>query len=213
MADTLVPALLREAGRTYADEAGIKLKDQPAPLFKLLVLANLLSTRINSSIAVAAARELFAAGGGTPAGMAKLSWQDRVDTLGRGGYVRYDESTSTRLGRMAQQVIEDYRGDLRRLAEQAGGDAGRLGELLRRFPGIGPTGADIFCREVQAVWPWVGPYLDKVTIDGARRVGLPTKSGQLAGRVKDADLGRFAAALTRVARDKKLADKVTAAAG
>ncbi|HEX6472019.1 MAG TPA: endonuclease [Streptosporangiaceae bacterium] len=212
MADALVPTLLREAGTTYAEEAGIRLKDQPAPLFRLLVLANLLSARINSSIAVAAARELFAAGGGTAAGMAKLSWQDRVDALGRGGYVRYDESTSTRLGRMAQQVIDDYGGDLRKLAKEADGDAGRLREALRRFPGIGPTGADIFCREAQAVWPWLGPYLDKVTIDGARRVGLPTTTGRLARTVDRGDLDRLAAALTRVARDKKLADKVTAAA-
>ncbi|HEU5160499.1 MAG TPA: endonuclease [Streptosporangiaceae bacterium] len=212
MADALVPALLREAGQTYAEEAGIKLKDQPAPLFRLLVLANLLSTRINASIAVAAARELFAAGGGTAAGMTGLSWQDRVDALGRGHYVRYDESTSTRLGRMAQQVIDDYGGDLRKLAKQADGDAGRLRELLRRFPGVGPTGADIFCREVQGVWPWLAPYLDKVTIDGARRVGLPVSAKRLADRVERRELGRFAAALTRVARDKKLADKVTAAA-
>jgi hypothetical protein len=212
MANALVPTLLREAGETYADEAGIKLKDQPAPLFRLLVLANLLSARINASIAVAAARELFVAGGGTAAGMARLSWQDRVDALGRGHYVRYDESTSTRLGRLAQQVMDDYGGDLRKLAKAAGGDADRLRELLRRFPGVGPTGSDIFCREVQAVWPWLVPYLDKVTIDGARRVGLPTSADKLAGTVRRGDVDRLAAALTRVARDKKLADKITAAA-
>src|SRR5918999_1443479 len=111
MSDTLVRTLLREAGQTYAEEAGIKLKDQPASLFQLLVLANLLSARINASIAVAAARELFAAGGRTPAGMGKLSWQDRADALGRDRYVRYDQSTSTRLGTVAQRVTDDYGGD------------------------------------------------------------------------------------------------------
>lgn len=211
MADKVISALLREAGQTYADEAGIRLKDQPAPLFQLLVLANLLSTRISASIAVAAARELFAAGGRTPAGMARLSWQDRVDALGRGSYVRYDESTSTRLGEMAAQVTDNYGGDLRRLAKEADGDTGRLRELLRQFPGIGPTGTDIFCREVQGVWPWVAPYLDTVTTNGAKRLGLPASPDKLAERAKGADLARFAAALTRVSRDKKLADKVTAA--
>src|SRR5918999_147896 len=141
--DTLIRTLLREAGQTYAEEAGVKLKDRPAPL----VLANLLSARINASVAVAAARELFAARGGTPAGMAKLSWQDRVDALGRGSYVRYDESTSTRLGDVAHRVTEDYGGDLRKLAAQAGEDVARLRELLQEFPGIGPTGSAIFCRE------------------------------------------------------------------
>jgi hypothetical protein len=212
MSDALVSTLLREAGTTYAEEAGIKLKDQPAPLFRLLVLANLLSARIGAPIAVAAARELFAAGGGTAAGMAKLSWQERVDALGRGHYVRYDESTATRLGRMAQQVTDDYGGDLRKLAKAADGDPGRLRELLRGFPGLGPTGADIFCREAQTVWPWLAPYLDEKTIDGARRVGLPTSADKLAGTVGRGELDRLAAALTRVARDKKLADKITAAA-
>jgi hypothetical protein len=141
--------------------------------------------------------------------MTRLSWQDRVDALGRGHYVRYDESTATRLGEMAQQIIDDYGGDLRRLAERADGDADRLRELLRDFPGIGPTGADIFCREAQAVWPWLAPYLDKVAINGARRVGLPTSVDRLAGTVGRGELDRLAAALTRVARDKKLADKVT----
>jgi endonuclease III len=213
MPDTLIRTLLREAGQTYADEAGIKLADQPAPLFQLLVLANLLSARINAPIAVAAARELFAAGGTTPAGMAKLSWQDRVDALGRGSYVRYDESTSTRLGTMAQQVIDDYDGDLRKLAADARDDTGKLRELLQQFPGIGPTGAGIFCREAQSTWTWLAPHFDKVTFDGARRLGLPATAGKLADQVKDGDLARLAAALTRVARDKKLADKITSAAG
>jgi hypothetical protein len=209
MADSLVRTLLREAGQTYAEEAGIKLKDQPAPLFQLLVLANLLSARINASIAVAAARELFAAGGRTAAGMAKLSWQDRVDALGRGSYVRYDESTSTRLGTVAERVTDDYGGDLRKLAGQAGGDAGKLRELLQGFPGIGPTGSAIFCREAQGVWTWLAPYFDEVTVDGARQLGLPASADELAGLVTKNDLPRLAAALTRVARDKKLAGRVS----
>jgi endonuclease III len=212
--DTLIRTLLREAGQTYAEEAGVKLKDRPAPLFQLLVLANLLSARINASVAVAAARELFAARGGTPAGMAKLSWQDRVDALGRGSYVRHDESTSTRLGEVAQQVTDDYGGDLRKLAAQAGEDVARLRELLQEFPGIGPTGSAIFCREVQGVWTWVAPYFDDVTVKGARRLGLPASAGELVGLVKRKDdLPRLAAALTRAARDEKLAGKIKSASG
>ncbi|GGQ04962.1 hypothetical protein BKA00_003529 [Actinomadura coerulea] len=71
--DAVVKRLLRESGGTFAEEAGITLKDQPAALFKLLVLANLLSARISSDIALAAARELFDAGGGTARGMGRLT--------------------------------------------------------------------------------------------------------------------------------------------
>jgi len=206
--DVVVRKLLHEAGTTFAEEAGFPLKDQPATLFKLLVMANLLSTRISSEIAIAATGELFAAGGGTPRGMAKLTWQERVDALGRGHYVRYDESTAERLGDMAEQVQDRYRGDLRRLAIEAERDTQRVAKLLKEFPGIGPTGVDIFCREAQAIWPWLRPYFDALCQKGAERLGLPAEPDALADLVTDKDLARFAAALVRVARDKKLADSI-----
>lgn len=209
--DAVVKNLLRESGQTFAEEAGITLKDQPGPLFKLLVLANLLSARISSDIAVAAARELFEAGGGTARGMSRMSWQDRVDTLGRGHYVRYDESTASRLGDTAGLAQDKYNGDLRRLAIEAGRDTEKARELLQEFPGIGPTGADIFCREAQAIWPWLRPYIDDQVKRGAERLGLPADPGELAGKVPDKDLARFSAALVRVAHDKKLADHLKAA--
>ena len=158
--DTVVKKLLHESGETFAEEAGIPLKDQPGALFKLLVLANLLSARISSDIALSAARELFEAGGGTARGMSRLTWQERVDALGRGHYVRYDESTASRLGDMAEMVQEKYGGDLRRLAIEAERDPEKAAALLKEFPGIGPTGVDIFCREAQAIWPWLRPYVD-----------------------------------------------------
>ena len=33
-------------------------------------------------------------------------------------------------------------------------------EAVQAFTGIGPLGADIFCREVQAVWPSLRPFAD-----------------------------------------------------
>ena len=90
-----VRALLRTAGRTYAEQAGIRLTDKPAPLYRLLVLSVLLSTRISADIAVDAAAELRRSGMGTPARMRAAGWQQRVDALGRARYKRYDESTAT----------------------------------------------------------------------------------------------------------------------
>lgn len=196
--------LLDKAGRTYADEAGITLADKPAPLYQLLVLSTLLSTRIKADIAVAAARELRELAP-TPRKMLDASWQDRVDALGRAHYVRYDESTATALGEGATLLLDEYGGDLRKLR----GDD--LDEELRRFPRMGPVGAAIFCREAQAVWPELRPYLDKKTLDGAKRVGLPTDPDKLAGLVRDDDVARLAAALVRVSLDAKLAKSVRAA--
>jgi hypothetical protein len=113
--------LLDRYGRTYAAEAGITLRDKPAPLYQLLVLTTLLSVRIKADIAVAAARELFTAGWRTPAKMRGSTWQQRVDALGRAHHVRYDESTATSLGDGAQLLLDDWHGDLRRLHADAGG--------------------------------------------------------------------------------------------
>ena len=203
-----VRELLADCGTTYAEQAGIRLADQPAPLYRLLVLSVLLSTRIKAEIAVAAARELFAAGCGTPRGMRQASWQDRVDALGRGHYVRYDESTATALGEGAELIRERYRDDLRRLRRAAGGDQAELQRRLREFPRLGPTGAAIFCREAQAVWPELQPYLDRKALDGARKLDLPADPAKLAGAVPEADLARLAAALVRVALDRRLAQRL-----
>ena len=205
--------LLERYGQTYAQQAGIRLADQPAPLYQLLVLSTLLSARISADIAVSAARELFEAGYRTPRAMRKASWQDRVDALGRGHYRRYDERTATMLGDGAGLLLDRWRGDLRRLRDEANGTPERIESLLGQFPGIGPAGAGIFLREVQGVWPSVAPYLDKRVLDGAERLGLPTRPRSLAKLTSSADeLTSLAAALIRVSRDKKAAADVAKSA-
>lgn len=200
--------LLAEAGRTYAAQAGIKLADKPAPLYRLLVLSILLSTRIKADIAVAAARELASAGMGTPKGMVEASWQDRVDALGRAHYKRYDEQTATALGDGAHLLLDQYGGDLRKLRAKADRDPDRIRKLLTAFPRLGPTGANIFAREAQSVWPELRPALDGKALDGARLVGLPGSAPKLAALTTDDRLAELAAALVRVSLDKKLAEKV-----
>jgi endonuclease III len=206
-----VDVLLCRYGRSYANEAGIRLADQPAPLYQLLVLSTLLSARISAGIAVRAARELFGAGYRTPKSMLQASWQDRVDALGRGHYKRYDESTATRLGASAALAAERWGGDLRKLHEEGGDDKGRLVLLLTGFPGVGPAGASIFLREVQGVWPGVAPYLDRKVLDGARAVGLPGQAKALAGLVSDKKIAELAAALVRVSLSREAAEEVRAA--
>ena len=206
-----VRALLRVAGRTYAEEAGIRLADKPAPLYRLLVTSVLLSTRISADIAVAAAAELQRSGMGTPRRMRDAEWQQRVDALGRAHYKRYDESTATALGEGAELMREEYRDDLRRLRERAERDPRRIRELLIGFPRLGPVGAQIFCREAQAVWPELRPALDGKALDGARALNLPADPDVLAEQVRPAELATLAAALVRVALDKKLAEQVRAA--
>lgn len=194
----LARAVLERYGCTYAQEAGIRLTDRPAPLFQLLVLTQLLAARIGAPIAVAAASALKAQGWTTPERMRDGPRSALVSALGRSGYRRYDERTATLLPAMAGLVLDRYGGDLRRLAEAAGGQVDRAAGLLQEVTGIGPTGAAVFLREVQAVWPWVRPRLDARALAGAERVGLPGDADELAALVPGEALAPFAAGLVRV---------------
>ncbi|SFY37657.1 endonuclease [Streptomyces atratus] len=229
-----VEVLLARYGTTYAAEAGIRLRNTPQPLYQLLVLSDLLSARIRASAAVSAARALFDHGMRSPHRMAAASWQQRVDALGEGGYRRYDERTATQLGDGARLLLDEYGGDLRRLRAEADGDLDTLRAGLRRTPGIGPAGADIFVREVQAVWPETAPYVDGKALQGAERLGLPASPAELAelaelarpavsaepprpargaGRGERTDgrgIAVLAAALVRAALDKHIVDDVRA---
>ena len=208
--DTL-NVLLERHGTTYAAEAGIRLRDTPQPLYQLLVLSQLLSARIRASVAVAAARALFSHGMRTPRRMADATWQQRVDALGEGGYRRYDERTSTQLGDGALILLDVYGGDLRRLRHEADGDADAVRTGLRRVPGMGPTGSDIFVREVQTVWPEIAPCIDQKALQGAERLGLPGTPDGLMRLADDRDPALIAAALVRAALDKEIVDSVRSA--
>jgi endonuclease III len=197
--EDIARSVLDRYGTTFAEEAGIRLADEPAPLFQLLVLAQLLSARIGAGVATATATELFSAGWTTPRGMRDAGRSSVVAALGRGGYRRYDERTATQLRDMATLVLTRYGGDLRGLAAAAGNDVGAAAQLVQEVKGIGPTGAAVFLREVQAVWPWVRPHLDDRARAGARRIGLPDDD-RLAGLVAPDDLARFAAGLVRISR-------------
>jgi endonuclease III len=201
----MVQRLLKQAGTTYADEAGIRLKDQPMPLFQLLTLCMLASKPIDATIATQAARELFDAGLRTPQAVLKAERATMISAFGRAHYVRYDESSATRLADIAAAVRDEYGGDLRKLAT---GDVKVTSRLLKRFKGIGDTGADIFLREVQDVWTWVRPYFDKRALGGARQLGLPATPDEL-GALAPRNNARLAAAVVRVSLDDELRDAVS----
>lgn len=145
----------------------------------------------------------------------------RVDALGEGGYRRYDERTATQLGDGAELLLVEYGGDLRRLRKEADGDLDILRSGLRRTPGMGPAGTDIFIREVQAVWPETAPFLDGKALQGAEKLGLPASPAKLAQLAEQAEQAEqaddrgpavLAAALVRAALDKHVVDDVAARA-
>lgn len=209
-ASKLVSRLMRMAGRTYAQQSGIRLKDKPMPLFQLLVLAMLASKPISADVAAAAARELNRAGLRTPRAVLEGDRATAIAAFGRAGYARYDESSATRLVDLATRVRDEFGGDLRRLGERSGHDVSRAAADLQGFTGIGEVGADLFLREVQAVWPWVRPHFDRRARDAARDLGLPTSPDEL-GDLAAGKPAELAAALVRVSLDDQLRTELTTA--
>ena len=192
--------LLDRGGTTFASEAGIRLADEPAPLYRLLVLAVLLSSRVRTQLGTRACRELIDSGLGTPEKMRDADRQDVFDALDRAKFLSKDQTTDA-LQQGADLVADRWSGDLRRMRSEADGDVETLRGLLTETPRLGPVGSDIFLREVQQVWPEFRPHLDGKAVDGARAMGLPDDPRTLAGLVKPDDLARFSAALVRATLD------------
>jgi endonuclease III len=189
--------LLDRFGRTYAEEAGIKLRNEPAPLFQLLFASLLMAARIPAASAARAARALRQAHLTTPEKMASATWQERVAVISNNGYRRFDESVAALLGRTAERLLNRYGGDLRLLRDEAEEQCSEERGLLQQFSGIGEVGADIFLREVQAVWPEAYPYVDRRVRSGARRLGLSEDPKHLSKLVSREHFVPLADALVR----------------
>ncbi len=197
----LAATALEQHGLTFAEDlGGGEVKNTPASLFRLLCFAHLASTPIRHEIAMAATRALFQQGWTTPQKMANATWADRTRTLNAAGYARYDESTAERLGHNAQLLLDRYRGDLRRLRDEAKRDPDNERQRLKAFKGIGDVGVDIFFRDAQVVWAELYPFADRVALRSAASLGLPDDARALARLVDDDPraFARLVAALVRI---------------
>ena len=200
-AEDIARAVLSRHGTTFAEDAGIELADSPAPLFQLLVLAELLSARIGAGIAVAAAVELTRARLDDPARRCATPGGPRSSPPSAGPATAATTSAPPRnCGTWPSSSWTGTAAICGVWPRRRTATSGRADRLIQEVKGIGPTGAAVFLREVQGVWPWVRPYLDDRARAGARRVGLPDDGDRLAELVPPDDLARFAAALVRVAR-------------
>lgn len=209
---SVVDAVLERYGKTFAEEAGIRLGlGTPSPLYRLYCLALLHSAPIGGDLAMRATIALGDHRLRTPRAMLDAGWEARARILNRSGYARVDERTSTMLGDGARVILDRWHGDLRKLREEAGREPGRIRDLLKTLKGIGDVGSDIFFREVQGVWTEIAPFADRRALSAASRLDLGSDARALSRLVGPSDLPRLIAALVRVDRAKS-ADEVLAAA-
>jgi hypothetical protein len=194
----IIEVLLHRQGRLYSEALGLDLRPGSASvLFQWLCASLLLGGRIRATAAQQAADALLRQGWTTPEKMAASTWEERTRLLNRSGYARYDESTSRRLGDMAQMLLDRYRGDLGNLRSAAHWDPLEERRLIKEFDGIGDIRADIFLREVQVVWNELYPFADRRALHAAAALDLGEDVHALASLVAPADFARLVAALVR----------------
>jgi endonuclease III len=121
-------------------------------LFKWLLASFLFGKRIQQTVAAQAWRALVERHGlDAPGKICRRPWQELVNILGEGHYVRYDESTADRLLKLCHKLDEEYGGKLSRLRELSA-DRAEIERRLLEFEGIGPKTVQIFMREAAQVW-------------------------------------------------------------
>jgi len=155
---------------SYPEELGLDLS-RPEDRFKWLLASMLFAKRIPTSIAKRAYRVLESRGYTTPESIIQAGWSSLVEALDEAGYVRYDFSTATYLLEASQQLVE--MGGLEALHEAAESPRGLEARLVK-LKGMGPTGVNIFLRELREVWVKARPKPSRLAVEAAERLRLPS---------------------------------------
>ncbi|KPJ67877.1 MAG: hypothetical protein AMJ43_02695 [Coxiella sp. DG_40] len=195
--------LLKLFGKTYSEELGIDLKSKKSSeLFKWFIASILFGARISETIAKHTYQALEKYKLLSPQAIIKAGWKFLVThVMAEGGYVRYDEKTSTMLLDICEKLLNEYNGDLNRLHDMAS-NYDDLEQRLIAFKGIGPVTVNIFLRELRGIWKKANPPFCDFVMLAAKYLGVKdiNKYWQ-KHKVKGYKLVNFEAALLRVGKD------------
>jgi len=144
--------------KLYSEELGIGLKENnDKEFFKWFLASILFGARISETIAKNTYKTFE---------KYNLIELKRILNAGRnflinpimreGGYVRYDEKTSTQVLKNCETLFKEYRGSLIELHKEAK-NTQDLENRLIKFYGIGAITANIFLRELRPFWEKANP--------------------------------------------------------
>ncbi|HUW29806.1 MAG TPA: hypothetical protein VMV97_14485 [Sulfuriferula sp.] len=173
------PTLVAKVGGSYAAMLGIELTDlNPDEIYKWFLAAVLYGARIAESVATRTWREFEQSGILTPQRMIDSGWDGLVAILDRGGYVRYDYKTATKLLEINRTLLAGYGGNLNALHAAAADSADLERRIMALGKGIGEVTAHIFLRELRGKWSKANPPLATPALMAARALGyLPAAIG------------------------------------
>ncbi|MGD0290471.1 MAG: hypothetical protein ABSC63_12545 [Candidatus Binataceae bacterium] len=164
-------------GGKFSTALGIALASGESPeIFKWLLAAILFGARISGRIAVQTYNEFSRENLLTPNDLLRRGWNGLVEVLDRGGYVRYDFKTATKLLEVCRTLMERYHGDLNTLHSGAKGP-GDLEQRIRQLgKGVGEVSVGIFLREMRGTWRKAEPLPSDLVLSGAESLGLLGKN-------------------------------------
>jgi len=167
-----IAGLVDKLGRPYHELLGINLRrGKKGEIFKWFIASSLFGARISETIATKTYKQFEKDGLLSPERIIARGWSRLVESLDRGGYVRYDFSTADDLLALSDLLMRSYEGDLNRLHDQAK-DSADLEERLKEFRGVGDVTVNIFLRELRGVWKKADPLPGRHAILAARNLGL-----------------------------------------
>jgi len=175
-----IKALSREYPGRFSAELGIDLSaGRSREVFRWFLASVLFGARISGTIVKRSFRELFLRNVASPGAVLATGWDGLVEILDRGGYVRYDFKTATRLLDLCRTLTEKYDGDFANL-HTAAADPRDLEERLKDLArGIGDVTVNIFLREMRGIWKKAEPLPSDLAVTAAKARGL------IPGSVRD----------------------------
>jgi len=177
----LCTKLLQELGGGYVPALGIDLPSMESEeVFKWLLASVLFGARISERIAMKTYKEFEKASVLSPEAALETGWQGLVDILDRGGYVRYDFKTATKLLEITRTLKGKYECDLNRLHFFAKDEKDLEQRLQGLGRGVGPVTVNIFLRELRDVWEKAEPPLSESALLAARNLQLVKVGGASA---------------------------------
>ncbi len=210
----LIKILVQSLGKKFSSRLGIDLSStKNEEIFKWFLASILFGARISETIVVETYKEFEKENVVSPLKILKTGWDGLVKILDKGGYVRYDFKTATKLLEVMRNFKDKYGEDFSRLYQEAGNSRDLEKRIKNLGKGIGEVTVGIFLRELRGLWQKVDPPLSPLVFMAARNLRLVGEEDTaLSGleklrllwkenQVSKKEFADFEVALLRLAKD------------
>ncbi|MEW6741030.1 MAG: hypothetical protein ACOYU2_13075 [Nitrospirota bacterium] len=165
--------LIERLGSRFSSALGINLSSvDKREVFKWFLASILFGARISEAVVINTYRAFEEEGVLSPEDILDTGWDGLVEILDRGGYVRYDFKTATKLLDVCRSLIEIFKGDLNVLHSMATDEEDLEKRLKTLGKGIGDVTVNIFLREMRGIWKKAEPLPSEIIIIAARNTGI-----------------------------------------